>query len=152
MWLKLASFDAVKATEALLEVHRFTNGHRYRLVAPGPVKVKWDKEGYLRILENLLSNAAKYSTKNSEITVRLEAEMSKVRLSVHNRGNPILKAEQNQLFTMFKKGASGRAGKGWGLGLSIVKGIAEAHGGSVSVTSSMKEGTTFAAELPKRVR
>lgn len=151
-WIRPSEFRPVDVTKALLEVFAFTSGERFRFVAKSNLKVRWDREAYLRILENLLSNAVKYSLKDSLITVSIADKKSSVRLSVHNSGPAIPAHEQRMLFRMFQKVSTGKGLKGWGLGLAIVKGIAESHSGSVGVKSSRGKGTTFFVDLPRIVK
>jgi len=68
---------------------------------------------------------------------------------VHNEGNPIPLKDQASLFDYYQR-ANAQEGnqQGWGIGLTLVKGIAEAHGGKVEVRSSEEEGTTFSIILP----
>jgi signal transduction histidine kinase len=71
-------------------------------------------------------------------------------LTVHNRGNPIPAGVLPRLFEPFQRGDTSSAGLG--LGLYIVSEIARAHHGSVTVTSTAPEGTTFTVTLPKQAR
>jgi signal transduction histidine kinase len=75
-------------------------------------------------------------------------------IAVHNDGSPISPEDQSKLFDAFKRTDSARRGgqHGWGLGLTLVKGIAESHGGSVSVESAAGRGTTFTIMLPTDAR
>lgn len=111
---------------------------------------QWDKEALRRALENLVGNAAKYGAPESEITVRLAREGSNAILSVHNIGPAIGETEIGSLFQWHGRteSAFGSEQTGWGLGLMLVKGIAEGHGGTVEVESSAKTGTTFILSLP----
>ncbi len=69
-------------------------------------------------------------------------------LTVHNGGEPISEASLPTLFEPFKRGES--SVQGLGLGLYIVGEIVRAHGGTVGVTSSAAEGTTFTVRLPRK--
>jgi signal transduction histidine kinase len=74
-----------------------------------------------------------------------------VALRVHNEGAPIPAEQQARLFAPFAQIESavvGRSTRGWGLGLTLVRGCAEAHGGTVRVESDAESGTTFTIELP----
>lgn len=150
--LKLSKFSPQDVTRSLLEVMSFAHGERFALKTKGEIKVLWDREGYMRILENYLSNAVKYSEAGSRITVGLEEFKTNVRLTVHNKGPAISLDEQGRLFRMFQKGSVGKGLKGWGLGLAIVRGIAEAHGGVSGVISQKKTGTKFFVVLPKKAK
>lgn len=111
----------------------------------------WDEEGLRRLLENLCNNAIKYGDANRPKTVHLSDENSHVRLQVHNWGAVIPEEEQGSLFEPFKRSESAKKSnaQGWGIGLSIVRGIVEAHGGIVSMESTEAAGTTFTVILPK---
>jgi signal transduction histidine kinase len=85
------------------------------------------------------------------VRVTLVQRGDRVTIEVHNEGNPISAADREKLFQPFKRiDGSDRTGgpAGWGLGLTLVKGIVEAHGGSVAVQSEAGIGTTFGVTLP----
>jgi signal transduction histidine kinase len=107
-----------------------------------------------RILENLCNNAIKYGDTTSRVTVSLRQEGDEAELAVHNWGNPIPASEQESLFQYFTRTKSAEASgkRGWGIGLTLVKGVAEAHGGSVQVESSQEKGTTFRVRLPRHAK
>ncbi|MGH9692107.1 MAG: sensor histidine kinase [Candidatus Acidiferrales bacterium] len=72
-----------------------------------------------------------------------------VEIAVHNEGRPIPPEDLRALFESFKQASNvGSEAKGWGLGLNLVRGVADAHGGTVSVESSEDRGTTFTLRLP----
>lgn len=76
---------------------------------------------------------------------------SRASLSVHNWGAVIPHEDRDILFDQYRRAKSAQAGreKGWGLGLGLVKGLAEAHGGTVALESTLELGTTFTVVLPK---
>jgi two-component system phosphate regulon sensor histidine kinase PhoR len=101
---------------------------------------------------NLMENAAKYSEKPPRITVLLEDSRDFVRISVSDQGIGIPEADLEHIFDRFytvNKAHSKKMG-GSGLGLSIVQTIVEKHLGSISVRSTLGQGTTFTIVLPKR--
>ncbi len=110
----------------------------------------WSKDGIRRLLENLISNAIKYGKVGGPVTVTLDRGAGEVLLSVHNTGNLISDEEQSMLFQPFYRAKFAEQGsaRGWGLGLPLVRGIAEAHGGGAAVQSSLEAGTTFVVRLP----
>ena len=112
----------------------------------------WGLSGIRRVLENLVNNAIKYGAPNGLIEVKLERKGGLAILSVHNEGPEIPSHDQSRLFESFHRTvvAKTKTVKGWGLGLALVKGIAEAHGGTVGVQSSQEYGTTFNVTLPIR--
>lgn len=102
------------------------------------------------ILRNLLENAEKYSPTAPHITVRLQREGGQLVLSVQDRGIGMGPAEQRRVFEPFYRAHTGNVHdvKGFGLGLSYVKAMVEAHGGSVRLTSQAGRGTTFWLQFP----
>jgi signal transduction histidine kinase len=70
-------------------------------------------------------------------------------IAVHNSGSVIPEAERSRVFERFYRGAHARQIPGTGMGLAIVQRIAEAHGGTLSVSSSPDAGTTFTLSLPR---
>jgi PAS domain S-box-containing protein len=128
-------------------------GDRFVLLSKQNIEGYWDAIGIRRILENLCTNAIKYGARNSPVTVTLIETPHQAQIAVHNYGNPIPPDEQDQLFEKFIRSPSAQVGseKGWGLGLTLVRGIAEAHGGRIRV-ESIVEGTTFKVDLPLDTR
>jgi signal transduction histidine kinase len=110
----------------------------------------WSAEHLRRAIWNLVSNAIKYGTAGEPIKLCVEKTPELARISVHNRGNPISAEEQAFLFNPFVRAKAAVSGgkRGWGLGLTLVRGCAEAHGGRVFINSSTGQGTTFTIELP----
>ncbi|WP_088187173.1 HAMP domain-containing sensor histidine kinase [Desulfosporosinus sp. FKA] len=95
--------------------------------------VKIDPEIYVRVIENLLGNALKYSLKPGNVTVSLFAENNGVKMAITNRANSIDSESLAHLFDRFyrlEKSRSKETG-GTGLGLAIAKSIVELHGGSI---------------------
>jgi signal transduction histidine kinase len=118
---------------------------RIDLVCSGELAGKWDRARLHQALSNLLGNAFRYGSGN--VVVRAEGSDAHVDLSVHNAGAPIPAEVLPVVFEPFERGSQDRTGLG--LGLYIVREIAKAHGGQVSVTSTAEHGTTFAIRLPR---
>ncbi len=123
---------------------------------PGAVPILgyWDKRYIKRALDNLMINAVKYGNPARPGVISLSSSGGQVQLAVHNEGEPIPADNRAQLFDLFERGPQAKeaSSTGWGLGLALVKGIAEAHGGGVSVESSQEAGTTFTLTLPLDAR
>jgi signal transduction histidine kinase len=102
-----------------------------------------------QLLDNLLTNAVKYSPAGSTIRVSLQAEDSWVIFSVADEGPGIPHSEQARIFEKFYRASNvPDQVRGTGLGLAIVKSIAEAHQGRIWVESVMGKGSTFFVVLP----
>lgn len=114
----------------------------------------WDKSHIQRAIENLVSNAFKYGDKDKEVSIKATEQYGRVMIAVHNYGGHIPKEEQEAIFQVFRRAESAKLGKrqGWGLGLPLVRAVAEGHFGSVSVESFKDQGTTFIIDVPKDVR
>lgn len=119
-------------------------------VGEGLPAVEADAPLLRRLLENLLDNARKYSEPDAPVTLAARAEPPGVVIEVRDRGIGIDGADLQRLFTPFFRTDRSRARGtgGVGLGLTLAKRIAEAHGGTIAVASAPGEGTTVRVVLP----
>lgn len=145
-------FDVSSLLKEVTEDFSQVYGDRFQMDCPDELSICADINGVRRAIENLLTNALKYGDPQTTITTSVREENNHVQINVLNFGNPILPQDQTSLFNYLHRTSSGiETGKqGWGIGLTLVKGIAEAHDGQVVVRSSKDEGTTFSLVLPKR--
>lgn len=142
--LALSRFDMRDLTQ---DVAQQFDGSGARLIVSGEsVTGYWVAHAVRRALENLISNALKYGD-GGGVHISTATTRGRVSLSVHNTG-PVIPAErQEHIFGyLHRYGAPGVVG--WGIGLPFVRGVAEGHGGSVSVDSSVEGGTTFMIDMP----
>jgi signal transduction histidine kinase len=145
-------FEVIEETLAGLNV---IHEDRFNLSSENKLIVGyWDKDSVQRVIENLASNAIKYGTDTKKVSVKLLKRDDTVEISIHNEGNPISLSEQQDIFNPFRRTSSAISGGqvGWGVGLTLVKGLVESHGGSVTVSSSSSQGTTFQVKLPEDSR
>ena len=137
-----------------LESYRFQieqNGFAFEENISGDIPpVNVDREAIARSLLNLVNNALKYSTDRKYIGVSLYRSNGSVKLEVQDRGIGIAAAEQDKIFEKFYRCGDPLVHntKGSGLGLSLVRHIAQAHGGNVSVESVPEKGSKFTIALP----
>ncbi|WP_460206092.1 ATP-binding protein [Scytonema sp. NUACC21] len=116
---------------------------------PLPEAIYVDREMWEKIVLNLLSNAFKF-TFTGTITVRLQSFRDRVELEVEDTGIGIPPDDTAHLFERFHrvKGAQGRSFEGSGIGLSLVQELVKLHGGSVSITSQLGQGSCFTVSIP----
>lgn len=152
--LRIDECDLSSVAREVVEELLVSFGERFVLDAPERVFGFWSGEELRRALWNLVTNAAKYGAPDRPITVRVRTTRDGAQATVHNWGSPISADDQKLLFRPFSRTHEADSGpqKGWGLGLTLVKGCAEAHGGRVLVESSVDVGTTFTLELPRDAR
>jgi signal transduction histidine kinase len=151
--LNFSNFDIMDlAREVQLEASSM-HGPRFQ-VKGDSVKGWWDREFIKRALDNMIGNAIKYGDVSRPIRIHAIEVHERLILSVHNFGDPIPLEEQESIFQIFRRALSAKEGKkrGWGIGLSFVRGVAESHGGSVGVESTLERGTTFIIDIPVDAR
>ncbi|WMN12951.1 ATP-binding protein [Marivirga salinae] len=116
----------------------------------GPINVIADYQRIYQVIVNLISNAIKYSDENTEIVVGFEITDKDVIIAIQDHGAGISPEHIKRIFERFYRIDKSRSKErgGTGLGLAIVKHIIEAHGSSVSVTSTVGKGSLFSFKLP----
>jgi signal transduction histidine kinase len=147
------SMDLEEACRAV--VGEMTLSHPDRPLAldvDGDVTGVWDRDRLYQVIANLLANAIQHGEPRTPISVRLDGRETEVTVEVSNRGDPIPAAVLPTIFDAFRKKRTRHSSRrgGLGLGLFIAQQIARAHGGSISVSSTESEGTTFRVRLPRR--
>ncbi|MDD2759072.1 MAG: PAS domain S-box protein, partial [Methylomonas sp.] len=112
--------------------------------------VQADPDRLIQVVNNLLSNAAKFSPENGKVEVSLGQHHGFARISIHDHGPGIPLDFLPRLFDKFSQvdGSDKRHTGGTGLGLSIAKAIVEKHQGKISVETAAQEGSTFHVDLP----
>jgi signal transduction histidine kinase len=113
-------------------------------------EVAGDPSELRTLFENLVSNAIKYGGRAGQVQVEARSANRSVEVTVKDRGLGISRSDLPHIFEPFYRGSEGSSGRvtGSGLGLSLVRRIVEAHGGSVRVESEPGSGTTFHVTLP----
>lgn len=143
--------DAVAAVHA----QALTRGLRLvRHPGAGPVPVRGDRGQLERAVVNLLSNAVKYTPAGGRVDVRCLEDASGCHVLVEDTGIGIPAGDRDQLFTRFYRAGNARrlGSPGTGLGLVVVKAVAERHGGDVALTSQEGVGTRVVLSLPRAAR
>jgi signal transduction histidine kinase len=131
-----------------------TYGDRFELRGEESIVGTWSEHELRRVATNLGSNAAKYGDAGTPVVFELARTERGARFSVHNQGPPLEPEILADPFRPFARAPAAEASgeRGWGLGLTLVKGAVEAHGGSIRIDSAPGQGTTFIIELPMDAR
>lgn len=116
-----------------------------------PVFGSWDRIRIAQVIDNLLTNAVKYSPDGGTITVCVQPDDTDVELRIADNGIGISPDLQTRLFTRFYRADENGVSSGLGLGLYISRMLVEAHGGTISVRSAPGEGSAFTVRLPRNV-
>ncbi len=140
--------DAIETSRPVIDAM----GHRFEAALPRePVWVEADRTRIAQCVSNLLTNAAKYTSRGGRIELALKAGAQEAELSVRDNGIGFAPLEAPRLFEVFAQveHAVSRAQGGLGLGLSIVKALVEMHGGTVRAHSDGDgQGAEFTLRLP----
>src|SRR5579885_424271 len=134
-----------------IEEQQLASGRSISFVAPGePVPIIADSERIGQVLNNLLTNALKYSDENSPVRMLLSRQEKQALVQVQDEGVGIPSDELAFIFDRFFRARTARNGpqRGLGLGLAICKEIIERHHGHIWATSEEGKGSTFTIELP----
>ena len=144
--IQLTHFDIVQLVDEAREQYGQDGECDIALEPHDAIPGYWCWNSLRRSLENLINNAIKYRD-GGNVTIKVATARERLMLSVHNEGNPIAKDAQDRIFEYLRREGQSTQ-PGWGIGLQFVKTVAEAHGGSVAVDSSIETGTTFLVDIP----
>lgn len=140
--------DVLDEARRMLEQQAEKKGLRLTVeVEAGAPEVPADRHRVLQVLTNLVGNAIKFTPEGGWVTMRVAPDTRGVRLSVQDSGPGVPASDLPHIFDRFWHTSRTRRG-GAGLGLSIVKGIVEAHGGTIAVENAPGGGATFWFILP----
>ena len=141
--------ELVRDSVATVELSSDEVGFRAE-VQEGLPTIRGDATRLRQVLMNLIDNAVKYSPAGDQVEVRAYTEDGKrrLRIDVRDHGPGIAREDQGLIFEKFGRVTSGNTRPGTGLGLFIARSIAEAHGGTLEVSSALDQGSTFTLDLP----
>lgn len=145
--------ELARQTVALLEPYANERGVSLRIddQLEGAPEIDADGRALQQALINLVDNAIKHSAAGQTVTIGLETSATRLRLWVQDQGKGIPPENHARIFEPFFRVGSElrRETEGIGIGLTIVKHVAEAHGGSVQATSDAGRGSRFCLDLPR---
>ena len=118
---------------------------------PEPVELSADAIRLGQAINNLLDNALKYTPAGGRVTIATRVEARAVMITVTDNGPGVPLAEREAIFRRLYRADTSRSQRGLGLGLSLVKAIVEAHGGTVDVDDAPDGGARFTVRLPKPI-
>ncbi|MCX7595387.1 MAG: HAMP domain-containing histidine kinase [Fischerella sp.] len=148
-FLQLETVDAGLLTEELFVKVQVLANRNWQLDATAKGKIVVDRQRLTQAVMNLAQNATQYTEQTDTIAIGSLIRQDKIRFWVRDTGEGIAEADQQRIFARFARAAnSRRRSEGAGLGLSIVKAIAEAHHGWVELRSRRQVGSTFTIVLP----
>lgn len=117
----------------------------------GNFNISGDNRLIQRMVANLLDNAIKYTPAGGKVEVKVQTENNHaLALTVKDSGIGISEKDRSRIFERFYRCDPSRSEAGIGLGLSFARAIARAHGGDITVTSELNQGSTFTVTLPKK--
>jgi signal transduction histidine kinase len=151
--LDLADVDVAELAARTVEAMRPAAGEKgvtLEVVSDHPPTARGDQVRLTQVLDNLVSNAVKFTDEGGVVTVTVDGNGEGVDLVVKDTGIGVSTEEQGQVFTRFFRAstATKRAIPGTGLGLAISRALVEQHGGTISFSSREGEGTTVTVRLP----
>jgi PAS domain S-box-containing protein len=151
--LELESLDLAEVAKESIDATRPLAAKRtiaLNFAAADELPLSADRARLVQLLDNLLSNALKFTPEGGRVDVTLSAQNGHAVLEVADSGIGIPRAEQDRLFERFYRAstATAQAVPGTGLGLAIAKAIVDAHGGNIEVESDEGSGSLFRVELP----
>jgi signal transduction histidine kinase len=134
--------DRLKEHNILLDIH----------IAPGTGSFRADASRVKQVLANLLGNAANYAPEGTTVTLACWREQAEMIFSVEDKGPGMPAYVLDSIFKRFQPYPNGGRKRGAGLGLSIVKGFVELHGGTVDIDSAAGKGTLVTCRFPLEAR
>jgi two-component system, OmpR family, sensor kinase len=152
--LEIEDHDLAAVAEEATQTARTAAGEKITLrylPAKQPVNAPFDRNRILQVASILLDNAVKYTPDGGKVTVTVRETNGWTELEVSDTGIGIPEDQLPLIFERFHRADPSRKAGGAGLGLSIARQVAEAHGGKIEVESTPGEGSTFRLLLPKKL-
>jgi signal transduction histidine kinase len=123
---------------------------RVELESQADLLLPVDRDLFVRVIENLVSNALRYTPPSGRILVKAVQDGSSFVISVHNTGTPVPKLYERRIFEKFERGSNDKQ-RGWGLGLYFCRLAVEAHGGRIAIEDVTGWPVSFVIRLPDAI-
>jgi len=153
MKLQREQVDLCQLGREVVELYEYVAEEKkvaVRTEFPSPCEASVDRTRMRQVFANLLDNAIKYTPAEGNVTLSVRCEPGVAIATFRDSGIGIPPEEQERIWTRLYRGDKSRSQRGLGLGLSLVKAVVEAHGGTVSVSSRPEHGSEFRVRLPSR--
>ncbi len=151
MRLEVLDCDLAETLEQVVSLYEYVAEERriaVRLETERPVPARVDATRIAQVWANLLDNAIKYGREGGWVNITARKTEGGAEVVFADNGMGISESEQGKIWERLYRGDRSRSQKGLGLGLSYVRAVVAAHGGSVSVASTLHEGSSFTVRLP----
>ncbi len=154
MKLQREAVDLCQLAREVVELYEYVaEEKKIKIVAdmPAPCTTSVDRTRMRQVFANLLDNAIKYTPEGGTVTIAVRDEAAGPVAAFRDNGIGIPADEHEKIWARLYRGDKSRSQRGLGLGLSLVKAVVEAHGGTVVVASEPNRGSEFSVRLPKKV-
>jgi signal transduction histidine kinase len=153
MRLQREPVDLCQLAREVVELYEYVAEEKkisVRTDFPNPCPTSVDRTRMRQVFANLLDNAVKYTREGGSVTVSVRDGPGEAVVCFRDNGIGIPSHEQDKIWARLYRGDKSRSQRGLGLGLSLVKAVVEAHGGSVIVSSEVNKGSEFTVRLPRK--
>ncbi|WP_077488208.1 sensor histidine kinase [Sinomonas mesophila] len=150
LWTPIDLAELVREAAASATPEAASRGISFQVRTSGDVRLHGDRTAMIRTVDNLVSNAIKYSGDGREVRLSTARENGWVVLTVSDDGIGMSQADVNSVFTRFHRSSAAKVAgiPGIGLGMALAREVAEQHGGRLECVSRLGEGTTFTLRIP----
>ena len=151
MRLEIAEVSMPELIQAVADLYEVIADEKHITITldlPAHLQVRADYARIQQVIANLLDNALKYSDDSGQVTITARRENANAVITVADTGIGIPAHEIDKIWDRLYRGDRSRSQRGLGLGLSFVRAIVQAHGGTVHVQSEVNKGSTFTVILP----